>query len=477
MKNLIVRTLRMIVLFIIISCSQTSTYDHTEDFDVPLIRKNNDLNASGEFEALVRLNGEYFKKAGKMGYEEGKGLCFLNVANVNSTEGDYERAHILLDKAGESLKRSENNFHRAKFYDSYAHYYSHLKQYDKAIIYSDSALYSLKKAPDSELKKKLMPRIYINRGTYFAWKGQFGNSLKNFHKGNALEKSAYSNCMMAQYHLYTNKLDSAGIYALRAEEMMNSHKTPDVERLWIYYTVGYYNNEINHFDEAEKMLKNALELSIKTRLTYSFHIKEVYKALADLYKKKKDREKAYFYLNKYLEEDNRLAEARFAAINTTTDSFIAEAKKESDKRENDLWVIGILSLIVLSVSGMSVWKNIQYLKLKKKNLKTETDTLKNRVYEKKNQEVVELAKRNDSSFLMKFKELYPEFISSLLTINPYLENSELAFCALLKLHFSSKEIADYTFVQHKSIQQKKYRIRKKLNIEGDQDIYEFLDAI
>ncbi|WP_131401766.1 tetratricopeptide repeat protein [Chryseobacterium sp. JM1] len=477
MKKLIVRTLRMIILCTIISCNQTSTYNHTEDYDLPLITQNNEMNASGEFEALVQLNGEYFKKAGRMGYEEGKGLCFLNVANVNSTEGDYERAHILLDKAGESLKKSENNFHKAKFYDSYAHYYSHLKQYDKAVIYSDSALYSLKKAPDSKLKKRLMPRIYINRGTYFAWKGQFGNSLKNFHKGNALEKSAYSNCMMAQYHLYTNKLDSAGIYALRAEDMMNRHKTPDIERLWIYYTVGYYNNKINHYDEAEKMLKNALELSIKTRLTYSFHIKEVYKALADLYKKKKDSEKAYFYLNKYLEEDGRLAEARFAAINTTTDSFISEAKKESDKRENDLWIIGILSLIIISVSGMSVWKNIQHLKHRKRSLKTETDTLKNRVYEKKLQEVTDLAKNNDSSFLMKFKELHPEFISSLLTINPDLENSELAFCALLKLHFTSKEIADYTFVQHKSIQQKKYRLRKKLNIEGDQDIYEFLDAV
>ncbi|WP_223878244.1 tetratricopeptide repeat protein [Chryseobacterium vrystaatense] len=477
MKNLIVRTIRMIILFITISCSQTSPYHHTEDFDMPLITKNNEMNSSGNFEALIKLNAEYFKKAGAMGYDEGKGLCFLNVANVNSTEGDYERAHILLDKAGESLKNSENNFHKAKFYDSYAHYYSHLKQYDKAIIYSDSALFSLKKAPDSELKKKLMPRIYTNRGTYFAWKGQLGNSLKNFHKGNVLEKSAYSNCMVAQYHLYTNRLDSAGIYALRAENMMSRHKTPDVERLWIYYTAGYYYNEINQYDEAEKMLKNALELSIKTRLTYSFHIKDVYKALSDLYRKKKDKEKAYFYLSRYLEEDSRLNESRFAAINKTTDSFITEAKKESDQRENDLWAVGILVIIILSVSGMYIRKNIRLLKLKKKNLKTETDRLKNRVYEKKLQEVTELAKRNDSSFLMKFKELHPEFISRLLIINPDFENSELAFCALLKLHFTSKEIADYTFVQHKSIQQKKYRIRKKLNIEGDQDIYEFLDQL
>ncbi|PQA91224.1 hypothetical protein B0A69_18225 [Chryseobacterium shigense] len=156
---------------------------------------------------------------------------------------------------------------------------------------------------------------------------------------------------------------------------------------------------------------------------------------------------------------------------------MSEAKKEADQRKNDLWILGILSFVTLSVSGLYARKEIQLLKQKKKSLKTETNTLKSHVYEKKLLEVMELAQKNDSSFLMKFKELNPEFIKNLLIINPDLENSELAFCALLKLHFTSKEIADYTFVQHKSIQQKKYRIRKKLNIEGDQDIYEFFDLV
>ncbi|WP_131707591.1 tetratricopeptide repeat protein [Chryseobacterium angstadtii] len=477
MKKLIIRILRMIILCIVISCSRNSPYHHTEDFDFPLIKQNSEMNSSGDFESLVKLNADYFKKAENLDYEEGKGLCFLNIANVNSTEGDYKKAHILLEKAGESLRNSQNNFHRAKFYDSYSHYYSHLKQYDKAIFYSDSALFFLIKAPDSELKKRLLPRIYINRGTYYAWKGQMGTALKSFRKGQALENSAYSNCMLAQYYLYTGKLDSARIYALRAVEMMGRQKTTDIERLWIYYTAGYYYSKIDHVSEAEKMLKSALELSIKTRLTYSFHIKEIYKALAELYEEKKDKERAYFYLTLYQQEDNRLSQARVEAINKTTDGFISEAKKDSDKRKNDLWMIGILSFIVFSVSGASIWKNIQYLKRKKRTLKRETDTLKDKVYKKKREEVIELAKKNDSSFLMKFKEMDPEFISRLFILNPDLENSELAFCALLKLRFTSKEIADYTFVQHKSIQQKKYRLRKKLNIEGDMDIYEFLDRV
>ena len=71
------------------------------------------------------------------------------------------------------------------------------------------------------------------------------------------------------------------------------------------------------------------------------------------------------------------------------------------------------------------------------------------------EELVVLAKQNDSTFLTRFqKEVYPKFIDNLLKIDPGLVSSELAFCAMIKLNFSSKEIANYTFIQHKSVQQK-----------------------
>ena len=283
--------------------------------------------------------------------------------------------------------------------------------------------------------------------------------------------------MVAQYYLFVHKPDSAGIYIERADEKMLSQKTTDVESLWVYYTMGYYYNEVDNSEEAEKALRKALDINIKTRRTYSSHIKEVYKALAELYKKKNDGGKAYFYLKKYMEEEGRFDAARFTTMNKATEDFISEVKQESDWHKNDLPLFIALSISVLTFSGVYVRKIINNLKLKKNSLKEETDELKNHVETKQLEEVVELAKRNDSSFLLKFKELYPDFIKALLKINPDLENSELTFCAMLKLRFSSKEIADYTFVQHRSVQQKKYRIRKRLNISGETDIYDFFENL
>jgi len=92
-------------------------------------------------------------------------------------------------------------------------------------------------------------------------------------------------------------------------------------------------------------------------------------------------------------------------------------------------------------------------------------------------EIIELAKKNDSAFLVKFEEVYPDFTPSLKKINPEIEYSEIAFCAMIRLNFTSKEIATYTYIQHASVQQRKRRIRKKLNIPSDIDLYQFFNNL
>ncbi|MET3037229.1 hypothetical protein ABXT08_14060 [Chryseobacterium sp. NRRL B-14859] len=464
-------------LLLLISCQQNTQDKNIESFDISLAERNTELQLSGEYEALIRLNVDYLKQAAKMKYYAGKGLCYLNIADVNVSAGNYEKALFFFNKAEKRLANSKNNYHRALFYNDYSLYYSHLKLYDKAIEYNTKAFHYLKEAKESSLKNKLLPRLYVNKGIYFARKGWYGTSLKSFLKANELENSAYSNCMVAQYYLFVNEPNSAQMYIARAAEKMAAQKTSDVESLWVYYTMGYYYNEINSNDEAEAALKKALEINIKTRRTYSSHIEGVYKSLSELYKKKNDGGKAYFYLKKYMEEEGRLDAARLATMNKTTENFISEMEKESEWHKNDLPLLVALSITVFTISGIYVQKMIKMLRAKKVSLKQETEELKYNVYHKMLQEVTELAKKNDSSFLLKFKELYPDFINALLKINPDLENSELVFCAMLKLKFSSKEIADYTFVQHKSIQQKKYRIRKRLNISGEEDIYNFFEKL
>ena len=83
--------------------------------------------------------------------------------------------------------------------------------------------------------------------------------------------------------------------------------------------------------------------------------------------------------------------------------------------------------------------------------------------------LIALAKNNSAEFLTLFSEIYPDFVVSLKTINPKIRSSELEFCALTFLNFSTKNIAQYTFVTIRAVQVRKNRLRKKLNIASDID--------
>jgi DNA-binding CsgD family transcriptional regulator len=84
--------------------------------------------------------------------------------------------------------------------------------------------------------------------------------------------------------------------------------------------------------------------------------------------------------------------------------------------------------------------------------------------------IVELAVNNNPAFLLKFNEFDPEFNKKLLQKAPGLTAVEIEFCALLRLNFETKEIARYTKTSVRSVEGKKYRIRKKLDIPTDKDI-------
>jgi DNA-binding CsgD family transcriptional regulator len=89
-------------------------------------------------------------------------------------------------------------------------------------------------------------------------------------------------------------------------------------------------------------------------------------------------------------------------------------------------------------------------------------------------ELIELAKKNDPLFVPVFKELYPEFHNQLIKLLPDLTVSEQKICFYLKLNFSSKEIAHYTDVTIKAIQNRKNRLRKRLGLSEATDLYRFI---
>jgi CheY-like chemotaxis protein/DNA-binding CsgD family transcriptional regulator len=73
-----------------------------------------------------------------------------------------------------------------------------------------------------------------------------------------------------------------------------------------------------------------------------------------------------------------------------------------------------------------------------------------------------------------FRNVFDTFYKTINQQFPNLTPGELRLCAFLRLNLSSKEIAALTFQNPKSIDQARYRLRKKMNLDQDENLTEFL---
>lgn len=475
-NSMMIRILLFIVFTILISCNPNSR-EYEKSFDMPLMIQNEEFRLAGEYDSLITLNKKYYRIAEDKGYEEGKALCYVNLAELNISLENYQKSQFFLNAAEEILKDSKNSIHLARFYNIYGRLNNEMRRRNKAIEYNKKALDLIQTAAESELKNNILFNIYLRQAVYLVDKKQPDKALIFFKKAGKVDDNGMADCAISDY-IYMNKnKDSTYKYITLAYNKAMKRGKEDGVALYANTIMGEYYITDKQYDKAEEVLKEALKINIKIKGIYAYYLKFIYNDLRVVYENKGENEKAYFYLNAYTEACNRTNSSLLSTINQDMESFISETKKDSESHKSNIqWVI-FLSLAGLSLLSIYTWKIINTLKKRKADLRSEAENLMSRINSSGEAEVLEMAKRNDPEFLSCFKKVYPGYIDKLLAINPTLENSEQVFCAMLKLHFTSKEIANYTLVQHRTIQQKKYRIRKKMNIPTETDIYQFFDDL
>jgi ligand-binding sensor domain-containing protein/DNA-binding CsgD family transcriptional regulator len=128
----------------------------------------------------------------------------------------------------------------------------------------------------------------------------------------------------------------------------------------------------------------------------------------------------------------------------------------------------------LAISTMSIVKRNEILYSIKKELLKKDNTGKNisaiiklidsNLNNSKDWEFFEEAFNNaDRHFLEKIKNLHPD-----------LTHNDLRFCAYLRLNLTSKEIAPLLNISVRSVEIKRYRLRKKMNLKHDESLVEYI---
>ncbi len=80
-------------------------------------------------------------------------------------------------------------------------------------------------------------------------------------------------------------------------------------------------------------------------------------------------------------------------------------------------------------------------------------------------------------FLIKFEEKHTGFFKKMKSLYPQLTNSDLRLCACLKLNLETKEIAALMNLSVRAVENSRYRLRKKLNLQPSQNLNEFFLTI
>jgi len=80
-------------------------------------------------------------------------------------------------------------------------------------------------------------------------------------------------------------------------------------------------------------------------------------------------------------------------------------------------------------------------------------------------------------FLIKFEEKHTGFFKKLKVLYPELTNTDLRLCACLRLNLETKEIASLMNLSIRAVENSRYRLRKKLNINSSQNLNEFFMGI
>ena len=127
----------------------------------------------------------------------------------------------------------------------------------------------------------------------------------------------------------------------------------------------------------------------------------------------------------------------------------------------------------LGISTMSLIKKNEFLNTIKKELQNAED-------KKSIKNVIKIIDRNLNNaddwhvFEEAFNNADKDFLKKIKSIHPSLTSNDLRLCAYLRLNLSSKEIAPLLNISPRSVEVKRYRLRKKMELPHESSLTDYI---
>ena len=198
----------------------------------------------------------------------------------------------------------------------------------------------------------------------------------------------------------------------------------------------------------------ALVIYIVLFLILSFNINKSYQRY---YQKQRE---------KLIEENNRLLE--IAALEN--EKQLMQLRNEQLSNDVDA------KNRELAVSTLSLIKKDELLKIIQEDLKKTAEVADSKNLKSVISTINNSLSKDDSwnTFKEAFDNVDKDFLKKIKALHPVLTPSDLKLCAYLRLNLSSKEIAPMLNISIRSVEIKRYRLRKKLNLLHDDGLVNYI---
>lgn len=432
------------------------------------------------------------------------GSLYLQLFKLDKSLYYYNKSLEIVEKIQDKLPKEDLAVRKLKLFNNIAAVYMQKEDYETALVYLRNSLESNEIVQNQLIEGTLLNNI----GICYLEKKQNDLASHNFQKALLIRKKLRDKKGQAQVlnnigknEVYQSNFLVASSYfkeALVISSQIGNNESALISLqslALVYDTLGQYKEALNYY-------KRYKELNDKL---YSFESKYAISNLEVEFKREKEKSKYELKLQRKEAESLRskikniiiisilfflLIFAIFFIISMRNRIKNDKLKEDKLKLEQEKLALEHQTLQEdLEFKEKELTSKALYLLKNNELISTITDKLivaKKQLNSDKQyviQEIIselKLSQNNNlwQEFEVHFTKVHSQFYDSLQAKFPSLTSNEKKLCAFLRLNLSTKDISDITRQSVNSITVARSRLRKKLNIEGeDIQLINFLMSI
>ena len=460
----------------------------------------------------------------------------VNIGNVYYINNDFKNATIKYNEALLNFKLFDNiknkNFGISTVYDNLGSIAELENDFELSIEYYSKA-YEIRKE-NNKIEDLLVSEMHLmtvnmsqhnmfNVNKHFIEIEKLYNQEKNnylyddFSKSFTTRNYGYAYKHMGSYYLKAEKYEVANEFFAKAQELLTDfpYELPSLQSKIAECYLGLKN-----YEKAIASANHNINL-IKLNLFNKSKINN-YKILEKIYYEKGDLNNLIKVKDSLLVISKSGYDLNISNKMSDLETNIVLSKKRSEINKsrimyNTYLFILIICFTILAFSLVSLRLNFNLEKEKSKKILNEKIIVENDLNHKKVEllnksnfisqrnenlnhllESVDYIESNTSNtsiqikqkikdllrtenlndrFEKHFEDVYPGFFKSLIRHSSKLTQNDLRFCAYLKMNQSTDEIAKLTSISIRTVESKKYRVKKKFKIGKDQSLTGFIHSI